>query len=165
MPGSQLAKERYLIAYTRPPEHPEALKIALYGGRHLRTPEIRICRKCENRKFWTIAPSGAAALNMLGLSTQVPAHWSFVSNGPYRSFSFGNITIEFRHCSSKEISGMSYQTTLVIQAIKEFGKESPDKRYLERIRRILSAEEKARLLTEARHTTAWIYEYIKELVK
>ena len=114
---------------------------------------------------WTIAPSGAAALNMLGLSTQVPAHWSFVSDGPYRSFSFGNITIEFRHCSSKEISGMSYQTTLVIQAIKEFGKESPDKRYLERISRILSAEEKARLLTEARHTTAWIYEYIKEAVK
>ena len=60
---------------------------------------------------------------------------------------------------------MSYQTALVIQAINEFGKESPDKRYLERIRRILSAEEKARLLTEARHTTAWIYEYIKQLVK
>ena len=114
---------------------------------------------------WTIAPSGAAALNMLGLSTQVPAHWSFVSDGPYRSFSFGNITIEFRHCSSKEISGTSYKTALVIQAIKEFGKESPDKRYLERISRILSAEEKARLLTEARHTTAWIYEYIKEAVK
>ncbi len=114
---------------------------------------------------WTIAPSGAAALNMLGLSTQVPAHWSFVSDGPYRSFSFGNITIEFKHCSSKEISGMSAKTALVIQAIKEFGKESPDKRYLERISRILSAEEKARLLTEARHTTAWIYEYITEVVK
>ncbi len=114
---------------------------------------------------WTIAPSGAAALNMLGLSTQVPAHWSFVSDGPYRSFSFGNITIEFRHCRSKEISGMSAKTALVIQAIKELGKESPDKRYVERISRILSAEEKARLLTEARHTTAWIYEYIKEIVK
>ena len=40
---------------------------------------------------WAIAPSGAAALNMLGLSTQVPAHWSFISNGPYRSFSGGTI--------------------------------------------------------------------------
>lgn len=112
---------------------------------------------------WTIAPSGAAALNMLGLSTQVPAHWSFVSDGPYRSFSFGNITIEFKHCSSKEISGMSAKTALVIQAIKELGKESPDKRYLERIGRILFAEEKARLLTEARHTTAWVYENIKRI--
>lgn len=81
------------------------------------------------RKFgWTIAPSGAAALNMLGLSTQVPAHWSFVSDGPYRSFSFGNITIEFMHCSSKEISGTSPKTALVIQAIKALGKENIERK-------------------------------------
>ena len=30
------------------------------------------------RKFnWSIAPSGATALNLLGLSTQVPAKWSY----------------------------------------------------------------------------------------
>lgn len=110
---------------------------------------------------WTIAPSGAAALNMLGLSTQVPAHWSFVSDGPYRSFSFGNITIEFRHCSSKEISGMSYKTALVIQVIKALGKENLDEGHLQKVRRMLSAEEKTALLIEARHTTSWIYEAIK----
>lgn len=114
---------------------------------------------------WTIAPSGAAALNMLGLSTQVPARWSFVSDGPYRSFSFGNIIMEFKHCSSKEISGMSDKTALVIQAIKALGKENIDKGNLQRIHRALSAKEKARLLTETRHTTAWIYAYIKEIVK
>ena len=114
---------------------------------------------------WTIAPSGAAALNMLGLSTQVPAHWSFVSDGPYRSFSFGNITIEFKHCSAKEISGMSAKTALVIQAIKALGKEGINEGSLQRIRRNLSDEEKTCLLTETRHTTAWIYEYIKEVVK
>lgn len=112
---------------------------------------------------WTIVPSGTAALNMLGLSTQVPAHWSYVSNGPYRSFSFGNITIEFRHCSSKEISGMSDKTALVIQAIKVLGNGNLDEGNIQRIRRILSAEEKARLLTEARHTTAWVYENIKRI--
>ncbi len=50
------------------------------------------------QKFkWTIAPTGDTALNLLGLSTQVPAHWSYISDGPYNSFSFGNITIEFKH--------------------------------------------------------------------
>ena len=114
---------------------------------------------------WAIAPSGAAALNMFGLSTQVPAHWSYVSDGPYRSFSFGNITIEFKHCSSKEISGMSPKTALVIQAIKALGKENIDEENLQKIRRSLSVEEKIALLEEARRTTAWIYEAIKKVCK
>lgn len=114
---------------------------------------------------WTITPSGAAALNMLGLSTQVPAHWSFASDGPYRSFSFGNITIEFKHRSTKEISGISHKTALVIQAIKALSKESMDEGSLQRIRRNLSAEEKTALLEEARHTTAWIYEAIKKVCR
>ena len=114
---------------------------------------------------WAIAPSGAAALNMLGLSTQVPAHWSFISNGPYRSFSFSNITIEFKHCSSKEISGMSQKTALVTQAIKALGKENLDESNIQRIRRALSAEERIDLLEETRHTTAWIYEAIKKVCK
>ncbi len=100
---------------------------------------------------------------MLGLSTQVPARWSFVSDGPYRSFSFGNITIEFKHCSAKEISGMSPKTALVIQAIKALGKEGIDERSLQRIRRNLSPEEKIALLEEAKRTTVWIYEAIKKV--
>ena len=114
---------------------------------------------------WKIAPSGVAALNMLGLSTQVSAHWSFVSDGPYRSFSFGDITIELRHCSSKEISGMSPKTALVIQAIKALGKESIAEGSLQRIRRNLSAEERIALLEEAKRTTIWIYEAIKKVCR
>ena len=32
---------------------------------------------------WTIAPCGNTALNLLGLSTQVTAVWSYISDGPY----------------------------------------------------------------------------------
>ena len=31
---------------------------------------------------WTIAPCGYTALNLLGLSTQVAAVWSYISDGP-----------------------------------------------------------------------------------
>ena len=41
---------------------------------------------------WTIAPCGDVALNKLGLSTQVPVVWSYISDGPYRKFSWDNIT-------------------------------------------------------------------------
>ena len=41
---------------------------------------------------WTISASGNTALNQLGLSTQVPADWSYISSGPYKKYTFGNIT-------------------------------------------------------------------------
>ncbi|MCL1828828.1 MAG: DUF6088 family protein, partial [Oscillospiraceae bacterium] len=37
---------------------------------------------------WTIVPGGDTALNLLGLSTQVPAVWSYVSDGTYKEYTF-----------------------------------------------------------------------------
>lgn len=116
------------------------------------------------RKFgWTISPSGETALNQLGLSTQVPAKWLYVSDGPYNSFSFGNITIEFKHRSNREISGMSYKTALVIQALRALGKDRLDDATTQKLRRSLTDQEKAALLTEAKYTVSWIYEAIKAI--
>lgn len=118
------------------------------------------------RKFnWTIAPFGPTALNRLGLSTQVPAKWSYISDGPYNSFTIGKIEIEFKHRSNKEISGMSPMTALVIQAIRELGKNRVDDISIQRLRRMLTDEQKAALLTEAKQTTSWIYGYIKKICK
>lgn len=116
------------------------------------------------RKFgWTIAPSGNTALNQLGLSTQVPAKWSYISDGPYKSFGFGRVELEYRHRSNKDISGLSYKTALVIQAIRALGKENIGSTEIEKISACLSEKEKEKLLTEAKQSTAWIYKYMKEI--
>ena len=48
-------------------------------------PNIEETAKAIARNFgWQIAPCGDTALNLLGLSTQVPAVWQYVSDGPYR---------------------------------------------------------------------------------
>lgn len=160
---SRLEKSQHIVRIMRGVYHQPAYSELL---QEYESPSSYHVAMALARNFgWTIAPSGAAALNMLGLSTQVPAHWSFISNGPYRSFSFGNIIIEFKHCSSKEISGMSPKTALVIQAIKALGKENIYEENLQKIRRSLSVEEKIALLEEARRTTAWIYEAIKKVCK
>lgn len=79
------------------------------------------------RKFnWSIAPSGATALNLLGLSTQVPAKWSYISDEPYHKFNVGNLELEFKHRSNREISGLSYKSAMVIQALRALGKENVD---------------------------------------
>ena len=67
---------------------------------------------------WTIAPCGNTALNLLGLSTQVTAVWSYISDGPYKTYEWNSTKLEFKHRTNKEITGLSYMTILVIQALK-----------------------------------------------
>jgi len=112
---------------------------------------------------WTIAPSGDTALNQLGLSTQVAAKWSYISDGPYRAYVIGNSQIEYKHRNNKEISGMSYKTAMVIQALKALGKERVDDAIIQKLRMRLTDEEKSLLLKESQQTTVWIYSAIKRI--
>ena len=67
---------------------------------------------------WTIVPCGDTALNLLGLSTQVPAAWVYVSDGTYKEYSYDNVTIRFKKTTNKEVSKLSYKTALTVQALK-----------------------------------------------
>ena len=110
---------------------------------------------------WTIVPCGDTALNMLGLSTQVPAVWSYVSDGPYKEYAYDKTSIKFKHTTNKEISKLSYKTALVIQALKTLGKENIDEITLNKLSESLCEKEKQTMLSEAKTATSWIYEYIK----
>ena len=114
---------------------------------------------------WNITVSGDAALNMLGLSTQVPANWCYISSGPYKKYEMGKVSIEFKHRADKSISGMSEKTAMVIQAIKAIGKGKMSPSTIQTISQRLSSEEKKTILAESRKTTVWIYEIIKKICK
>lgn len=114
---------------------------------------------------WNITVSGDAALNMLGLSTQVPANWCYISSGPYKKYEMGKVSIEFKHRADKSISGMSEKTAMVIQAIKAIGKGKMSPSTIQTISQRLSSEEKKTILAESRKTTVWIYEVVKKICK
>ena len=118
------------------------------------------------RKFgWTIVPCGDTALNMLGLSTQVPAVWLYVSDGNYREYTCGNFVIQFKRTTNKEISKISFKTALVIQAIKALGKDKITGDVIEKIRSLTTDKEKEQMFVEAKYATAWIYDVIKEICR
>ena len=110
---------------------------------------------------WTIVPCGDTALNLLGLSTQVPAAWSYVSDGPYKDYSYDNTIIKFKHTTNKEISKLTPKTALVIQALKTLGKDNIRNETIERIKESTTLNERKIMLREAQYATAWIYEVIK----
>lgn len=116
------------------------------------------------RKFgWTIVPSGDTALNMLGLSTQVPAVGLYVSDGTYKEYTYGNTVIRFKRTTNKEISKISYKTALIIQAVKALGKENITGEIKNKIASTMTGEEKTMMVAEAKYATSWIYDVIKEI--
>ena len=114
---------------------------------------------------WTIVPCGDTALNILGLSTQVPAAWSYVSDGTYKEYTYDNTTIKFKRTTNKEISKLSYKTALVVQALKALGKDNIDDTIINKLKNDLTDKEKTTALLEAKAVTSWIYEYIKQICK
>lgn len=114
---------------------------------------------------WTIVPCGDTALNLLGLSTQVHAVWSYVSDGAYKEYAYDKTTIKYKRTTNKEISKISPKTALVIQAIKTIGKDHINDKTIEQIQTKTTAAERKAMLKEAQYTTAWVYEILKRICR
>lgn len=116
------------------------------------------------RKYnWNIAPYSTTALNLLGLSTQVPTHYKYISSGRYKEYKIGDTILEFKKVNPGEIANMSLKTATVIQAIKSLGKEKITIEVMQKIRENLTEKEKLDLMNESKSVPAWIYEVIREI--
>lgn len=120
---------------------------------------IAIARKYN----WTISPSGNTALNLLGLSTQVPVQWTYISDGRYVDFTIGNTKLVFKRTTNSDISKMSILTAMLIQAIKAIGKDNISEEQIIYLKNKLSKSDKEKLLEEGKSTTSWIYRVLKKI--
>lgn len=94
---------------------------------------------------WHIQPSGNAALNYWGLSTQVPTRILYFSDGPGRKFNIEGRTLEFKHISRKESYLGHIECELFIQAVKELGGAAITDDYKSQIRAILTPKLKTQV--------------------
>ncbi|HEP4948647.1 TPA: hypothetical protein VCX06_000765 [Streptococcus pyogenes] len=116
------------------------------------------------RKYnWNIAPYNSTALNLLGLSTQVPTHYKYISSGRYKEYKIGDTILEFKKVNPGEIANMSLKTATVIQAIKSLGKEDITREVIQKIRENLTEKERIDLMNESKSVPAWVYEAIREI--
>ena len=83
-----------------------------------------MAEKLAEKFGWTIAPAEDMALNELGLSTQVPAKYTFISDGPTKKYTLDNgLTIYFKYRANKEISSLTRKEAMVIEAIQTISPE------------------------------------------
>ena len=127
-------------------------------------PDPDAVAKAIARTFhWTIAPSGNTALNLLGLSTQVSAVWSYISDGPYKKYEWNNTRLEFKHRTNKEISGLSYTTILVVQALKTLEKDNVTDDVIAILKKRLTPKVKKAALKDSTESTNWVYQTIRKI--
>ncbi|RMX35263.1 DUF6088 family protein [Mycoplasmopsis fermentans] len=120
--------------------------------------------KAIARKFnWMIVPSGNKLLNLLGLSTQVPAKTIYLTNGRNAKFKFGNFYIWFKHANNKEFNKDSELATIIMQAIKALGKGKVTKYETNYLKKKLSIEDKKTLLRDCRMASNWVYNEIEKI--
>lgn len=129
------------------------------------SPDFDMAAKAIARKFgWTIQVAGAAALNVLGVSTQVPAKIIYLSDGPTKTIDIAPWEIHFRKAPLKEVK-LKPKTSLMIQAIKFQGKDHFDNKVIQDFSKAFSIKEKNIILKDAVGATDWVYELIKIICK
>lgn len=126
-------------------------------------PIDSVAKKLAEKFSWHISPTGNAALNTLKLSTQVPAHYVYLSDGPYREYNIGGTILEFKHTNNNMISSLSENSNLLVQSLKSLGKGNVTSEVKRKIRENFSQDELNKILKETQNVTSWIYECIKNI--
>ena len=132
-------------------------------GEYVAADPDAVAKALARSYHWTIAPCGNTALNLLGLSTQVTVVWSYISDGPYKTYEWKSTKLEFKHRTNKEITGLSYMTSLVIQALKTLGRTNVTPEIIHTLSEKLSEDEKQACLKEATESTNWVYDTIRKI--
>ncbi len=128
------------------------------------SPEIQQVAFALARKFnWRITPTGDTALNLLGLSTQVPGRYVYLCDGAHREYEIGKVSLEFKKTALKEIGFKHRESDLLVQAIKALGKEQITPQIIKQFQKSINQEMASKVLKDTQHTTSWIYEVIKQV--
>lgn len=134
-------------------------------GEYVAADPEAVAKALARNYHWTIAPCGNTALNLLGLSTQVTAVWSYISDGPYKIYEWNTTRLEFKHRTNKEITGLSYITSLVIQALKTLGKANVTPEIIRTLSDKVTEADKETMMKEAAESTDWVYDTIRKIVR
>lgn len=121
-------------------------------------PIDEIAKAIAKRDKARIIPTGAQALNKLGLSTQVPMKVVYLTDGAQRSIKIGNQSIKFKKSSPKNFSVKGEISGLVIQALREIGNGKVSEDQKSKIIELLKKENPVNVQYDATLAPAWISE-------
>lgn len=138
--------------YMHPKSHPTMGKLQ---------PSLdEIAQGIAKRERVRIRPSGAYALNKLGLSSQIPTRLVYITDGQARQIQIGKGGIKFKPTTPKKFAMRGEISGLLIQALEELGpgKVNPD--MVKKIKDLLNKEDPKKLDHDIKLAPAWINDLI-----
>lgn len=123
------------------------------------------------RKFaWSIQVSGNAALNIMGISTQVPTRYVYLSDGPSKSYQILDQELNFKKARFTHLNLKYPQSAMLVQAIAALGEDNINEQILQQMAAYIhsqpgsSAKRKLAIAKDTQFVTSWIQRVIQQVL-
>lgn len=124
-----------------------------------------VAKEIARRDKARIVPTGVTAMNKLGLSAQVPLNSVYLTDGAPRSIQVGKRSIKFKKTTPKNLMAKGKISSLVIQALREIGKDDITEFQLTRINELLKKEKPENVIHDAGLAPVWIARIMIDAIK
>lgn len=117
----------------------------------------KVARQSEAR----VVPTGMHALNVLGLSAQVPMNYVFYTDGNSRTVNlFNGRKLRFKRVALKNLAYQNKTLMLAVFALKEIGRPQVTEEHTAQLKTIFTRIPKSSILPDLRLVPAWIRKII-----
>ncbi len=121
----------------------------------------QIAKAISKRDKARIIATGSTALNLLGLSTQIPTKIVFLTDGSARNIKVGKQTIQFKKTNTKNLSIEHRLTNLIIQAFKSIGEKNVTKEQIDKIQVVIDQSDERELIYQnLKNAPVWMQKII-----
>lgn len=126
----------------------------------------KIVQAIATRDNAEILPSGMTALNALGLSTQVPMNYTYLTTGSERTVKLANQQVVLKRGVPKNFCYKTRLIALLVQALRALKQENVGQEELQTIRTLITKEpDKKALAKDVDMMPAWMKRIVKPMLK
>ena len=126
----------------------------------------KVVQAIATRDKAQVLPSGMTALNLLGLSTQVPMNYTYLTTGSERVIKLANRNVILKRGVPKNFCYKTRLVALLVQALKTLKQENVTDEELQTISSLISKEpDKESLMKDVGLMPAWMKRIVKPMVK
>jgi hypothetical protein len=129
-------------------------------------PSIEATTKAlSQRDRIRLQPSGAYALNVLGLSEQVPAKIVFLTEGESRTLTIGPMTIQLRRTTPRNMAAAGRLSGLIIQAFRSLGKKHVTQDRIDKLKTNIPLKQRKELVKDLALAPSWMHPILREIAE
>jgi hypothetical protein len=123
-----------------------------------------VAKEIARRDKARIVPTGLYALNVLGLSTQVPANIVYLTDGAPRKIKIYSQLLTFKHVVPKKLAYKSEIFMLTVSALTEIGELGVTDSDINIVKKALLHETKENIQEDLKLAPIWIRNIIQKII-